>query len=47
MNKSIGQNTQNDNQLSKTIQKFFIRFRLSSVLKSANTYKQKGTPATG
>ena len=46
MNKSITQNTQNDNQISKTIRRFFIRFHLSSALKSANAYKKKGTPAS-
>ena len=44
MDKSITQNTQNDNQISKTIQKFFTRFHLSSALKSANAYKKKGFP---
>ena len=44
MNKSITQDTQNDNQISKTIQKFFTRFHLSSALKSANAYKKKGFP---
>ena len=42
MNKSITQDTQNDNQISKTIRKFFTRFRLSSALKSANACKKKG-----
>ena len=46
MNKSITQNAQNDNQISKTIRKFFIRFRLSSAWNSANAYKKKGTPAS-
>lgn len=46
MNKSITQDTQNDNQISKTIRRFFIRFHLSSALKSANAYKKKGTPAS-
>lgn len=45
MNKSITQNTQNDNQISKTIRRFFTRFHVSSALKSANAYKKKGFPA--
>ena len=45
MNTSITQNNQNDKQISKSIRKFFTRFRLSSVLKAANAYKKKGTPA--
>ena len=40
MNKNIPQDTQNDNQISKTIRRFFIRFHLSSALKSANAYKK-------
>ena len=44
MDKSITQNTQNDNQISKTIQRFFTRFHVSSALKSANAYKKKGFP---
>ena len=44
MNKSITQDTQNDNQISKTIQRFFTRFHISSALKSANAYKRKGIP---
>ena len=46
MNKSITQDTQNDNQISKTIRRFFIRFRISSALKSANAYKKKGISAS-
>ena len=46
MNKSITQDTQNDNQISKTIRRFFIRFRLASALKSANAYKKKGISAS-
>ena len=42
MNKSITQDTQNDNQISKTIRRFFVRFHISSALKSANAYKTKG-----
>ena len=44
MNKSITQATQNDKQISKSIRKFFSRFHISSVLKSANAYKKKGIP---
>ena len=44
MNKSITQDTQNDNQISKTIRRFFTRFHVSSALKSANAYKKKGFP---
>ena len=42
MNKSITQ----DNQISKSIRRFFTRFHLSSALKDANAYKKKGTSAT-
>ncbi len=42
MNKSITQDTQNDKQISKTIRRFFVRFHVSFVLKSANAYKRKG-----
>ncbi len=45
MNKSMTQNIQNDNQISKSIRRFFTRFHLSSALKAANAYKKKGTPA--
>lgn len=44
MNKSITQDTLNDNQISKTIRSFFTRFHISSALKSANAYKRKGIP---
>ena len=44
MNKSITQDNQNDNQISKTIRKFFTRFRVASALKSAGAYHKKGTP---
>ena len=37
MNKSITQDTQNDNQISKTIRRFFTRFHVSSALKAVNT----------
>ena len=46
MNKSIPQATQNDNQISKSIKRFFARFHVSSVLKASNAYKKKGTPVT-
>ncbi len=46
MNKSITQDHLNNNQISQTIRRFFIRFDLSSALKSANAYKQKGTSPT-
>lgn len=46
MNKSITQNNQNDNQISKSIRRFFTRFHLSSALKAANAYNKKGTSAT-
>ena len=45
MNKSITQDNQNDNQISKSIRSFFTRFHLSSALKSANAYKKKGISA--
>ena len=46
MNKSVTQDNQNDNQISKTIIRFFTRFHISSALRSANAYKKKGTPAS-
>ena len=45
MNKSITQDNQNDNQISKSIRRFFTRFHLSSALKTANAYKKKEIPA--
>ena len=45
MNKSITQDNQNDNQISKSIRRFFTRFHLSSALKTANAYKKKGISA--
>jgi len=42
MNKSITQDNQNDNQVSKSIRRFFSRFHVSSALKASNAYK--GTP---
>jgi len=47
MNKSITQDIQNENQVSATIERFFKRFRIASVLKSANAYKTKGFAAAG
>ena len=44
MNKSITQVTQNDKQISKSINRFFTRFHISSALKASNAYKKKGTP---
>lgn len=46
MNKSITQDNHNDNQISKTIRRFFTRFHISSALRSANLYKKKETPAS-
>ena len=42
MNNSITQDSQNDNQISKTIRRFFVRFHVSFALKSANACKRKG-----
>ncbi len=42
MNKSITQANQNDKQISKSIEKFFKRFHISSALKASNAYKKKG-----
>ena len=44
MNKSITQDNLNDNQISKSIKRFFTRFHVSSALKASNAYKKKGTP---
>ena len=44
MNKIITQDNQNDNQISKSIKRFFVRFHISSALKASNAYKKKGTP---
>jgi hypothetical protein len=41
MNKSITQANQNDKQISKSIEKFFKRFHISSALKASNAYKKK------
>lgn len=45
MNKSITQDIQNDNQISKSINRFFKRFRVASLLKLANASKSKGFAA--
>ena len=44
MNKSITQANQNDKQISKSIERFFKRFHISSALKASNAYKKKGIP---
>ena len=44
MNKSITQENQNDKQISKSIEKFFKRFHISSALKASNAYKKNGIP---
>ena len=44
MNKSITQANQNDKQISKSIEKFFKRFHISSALKASNAYKKNGIP---
>lgn len=44
MDNSITQANQNDKQISKSIKRFFTRFRISSALKEANAYKKKGIP---
>ena len=44
MNTSITQANQNDNQISKTIKRFFTRFHISSALKASNAYKARGIP---
>ena len=46
MNNSITQDSQNDNQISKTIKRFFSRFHVTSALKTAGAYHKKGTPVT-
>ena len=46
MNNSITQDNQNDNQISKTIKRFFARFHVTSALKAAGAYHKKGTPVT-
>lgn len=44
MNKSIPQATLNDNQISKSIKRFFTRFHVSSALRASNAYKKRGIP---
>ena len=44
MNKIITQDNHNDNQISKSIKKFFTRFHISSASKVSNAYKKKGIP---
>lgn len=44
MTKIITQDNQNDNQISKSIKRFFMRFHVSSALKASNAYKTKGIP---
>lgn len=46
MNNSITQDNQNDNQISKTIKRFFARFYVASALKTAGAYHKKGTSVT-
>ena len=46
MNSSITQDNQNDNQISKTIKRFFSRFHVTSALKASGAYHKKGTPVT-
>ena len=46
MNNSITQHSQNDNQISKTIKRFFPRFHVTSALKASGAYHKKGTPVT-
>jgi len=46
MNNSITQADQNDNQISKTIKRFFARFHVTSALKASGAYHKKGTPVT-
>ena len=46
MNNSITQDSQNDNQISTTIKRFFTRFHVTSALKASGAYHKKGTPVT-
>jgi len=41
---SITQDNQNDKQVSKSIERFFARFHISSALNVSNTYKRRGIP---
>ena len=47
MNISITHANQNDKQISKSIEKFFKRFHISSALKASNAYKKKAFPLLG
>lgn len=42
--KSITQVAQNDKMVPDSITYFFKKYKISSVLKSANAYKSKGVP---
>lgn len=42
--KSITQNNENDNKVSSSIIKFFKTYKISSILKASNAYKNKGIP---
>jgi len=42
--KSITQNNENDNKVSSSIMKFFKTYKISSILKASNAYKNKGIP---
>lgn len=44
MNTSITQANQNDEQISKSIKRFFTRFYISSALRASNAYKKRGIP---
>ena len=38
MNKSITQDNQNDNQISKSFRRFLTRFHISTALRDVNAY---------
>lgn len=42
--KSITQNNENDNRVSSSIINFFKTYKISSILKESNAYKNKGVP---
>jgi len=42
--KSITQNNENDKKVSSSIIKFFKTYKISSILKASNAYKNKGIP---
>jgi len=46
MYNTITQNHQNEEKISDSINKFFTRFRISSIMKAANAYKSKGFAVT-